>query len=337
MTRFCPLRALSRRSWVTVVGIPGYPGIPTSPTRNGCPGAGLASRFGSLVGGHRNPVAVVGHGSLAWDECVSYPSPIPALRSPLARAVICGGRAQQWRTLTGRHGLRHHLDGGAGRDAGHHRRGHRRGVAAKRREPLVCGPWRCWAFGVLQAVAGILRHRFAVTTGSPRPTAPSRSSPGRRSVSAPPCRARSPPARSSRSAPPTWPTSATRSTSPPGPPARWSSFFVVAAILLSTSVTLGLIVLIGVPVLMLLRRPDAPAAAATAARTSAPDGRADQHRLRHRRRAAGAARHRRRGGLPRPLPPRVADRSGAPESGWPGSSPCWTRCRSCCPASSWCS
>ena len=58
-------------------------------------------------------------------------------------------------------------------------------------------------------------------------------------------------------------------------------------------------------------------------------------RHRHRRRPAGAARHRRRAGLPRAL--RRASRSGSagPASRWPGSSRCSTRCRCCCPASSW--
>ena len=86
-------------------------------------------------------------------------------------------------------------------------------------------------------------------------------------------------------------------------------------ILLQTSVTLGLVVLIGVPA----------ADAAASARCSRPlqrrsaaparaDGRPVQHRQRHRRRPAGAARHRRRAGLPRPLPPRVADQPARPAS-----------------------
>ena len=56
---------------------------------------------------------------------------------------------------------------------------------------------------------------------------------------------------------------------------------------------------------------------------------------RHRRRPAGAARHRRRAGLPRPLPPRVADAPGGPASRSRGCSRCSTRCRCSCPASSW--
>ena len=61
-----------------------------------------------------------------------------------------------------------------------------------------------------------------------------------------------------------------------------------------------------------------------------------EHRQRHRRRPAGAARHRRRAGLPRPLPPRVADHPRAPASRSPGCSRCSTRCRCSCPAcSSW--
>ena len=86
-------------------------------------------------------------------------------------------------------------------------------------------------------------------------------------------------------------------------------------ILLQTSVTLGLLVLIGVPAADAADRLRSSAAAAAQRRTQrAPDGRAVQHRERHRRRAAGAARHRRRAGLPRPLPPRVADHPRRPAS-----------------------
>ena len=52
------------------------------------------------------------------------------------------------------------------------------------------------------------------------------------------------------------------------------SFFVVAAILLQTSVTLGLVVLIGVPLLMLAARPAAAAAAAPQRAPARADGRA---------------------------------------------------------------
>ena len=84
------------------------------------------------------------------------------------------------------------------------------------------------------------------------------------------------------------------------------SFLLVSVILLSTSVTLGLVVLIGVPLLMLLVGPLLSPLQQRSARQRSLMGVAGQHRQRHRRRAAGAARHRRRAGLPRPLPPRVA-------------------------------
>ena len=80
------------------------------------------------------------------------------------------------------------------------------------------------------------------------------------------------------------------------------SFLLVAVILLSTSVPLGLLVLIGVPGLMLLIGPLLRPLAAPQRPPAPPHGRALQHRQRHRRRASCAARHRRRGGLPRPLP-----------------------------------
>ncbi len=54
-------------------------------------------------------------------------------------------------------------------------------------------------------------------------------------------------------------------------------------------------------------RSDPEPAPATQRPPASPDGRPGQHRQRHRERAAGAARDRWRAGLPRPLPPRVAD------------------------------
>ena len=58
---------------------------------------------------------------------------------------------------------------------------------------------------------------------------------------------------------------------------------------------------------MLADRPAAHAAAAPQRPPASADGRAVQHRERHRGRPPGAARHRRRAGVPRPLPPRVPD------------------------------
>ena len=84
------------------------------------------------------------------------------------------------------------------------------------------------------------------------------------------------------------------------------SFVVVAVILLDASRTLGLVVLIGVPLLLLAI---GPLLKPLQARTLVP---ARAHRAaqrpgrRHRRRTPRAARHRRRAGLPRPLRARVA-------------------------------
>ena len=88
---------------------------------------------------------------------------------------------------------------------------------------------------------------------------------------------------------------------------------------------------------MLADRPAAQPAAAPQRPPAAADGRPVQHRQRHRRRPAGAARHRRRAGVPRPLPPRVADHPPGRRRRSPGCSRCSTRCRCSCPASSWCS
>ena len=105
------------------------------------------------------------------------------------------------------------------------------------------------------------------------------------------------------------------------------SFVVVSVILLQTSVTLGLVVLIGVPLLMLGVAPILGPLQRRSRAPAAPDGPPVQHRQRHRRRPAGAARHRRRAGLPRPLPPRVPDHPRAPASRSPGCSRCSTRSR----------
>ena len=84
------------------------------------------------------------------------------------------------------------------------------------------------------------------------------------------------------------------------------AYVVVAFILLSASVVLGLIVLIGVPVLVLLLGFVIKPLQARQ-RGSARGGRqADRARRGHRRRAARAARHRRRAGVLRPLSPPLA-------------------------------
>ena len=85
------------------------------------------------------------------------------------------------------------------------------------------------------------------------------------------------------------------------------SFVLVSVILLQTSVHARPGRAVGVPAADAADRPAARAAAAPRRHPARADGRPLQHRHRHRQRAAGAARHRRRAGLPRPLPPRVAD------------------------------
>ena len=82
------------------------------------------------------------------------------------------------------------------------------------------------------------------------------------------------------------------------------AYIVVAFILLSSSVTLGLVVLVGVPVLVHAARVRDQAAAGAPARAAGGGRQADRARRRHGRRPARAPRNRRRAGVLRPLPPR---------------------------------
>ena len=66
-------------------------------------------------------------------------------------------------------------------------------------------------------------------------------------------------------------------------------------------------------------RPDPQAAAASQPDAARDDGRAVEPRDRHRQRAAGAARHRRRARLPRPLRPRLAEGAGGRRAGGPAA------------------
>ena len=86
------------------------------------------------------------------------------------------------------------------------------------------------------------------------------------------------------------------------------AYVVVGVILVSSSVVLGLIVLIGVPVLVLLLGGDHQAAAGAPARPARGGRQADRARRRHRRGPARAARDRRRARVLRPLPPPLAAR-----------------------------
>ena len=160
--------------------------------------------------------------------------------------------------------------------------------------------------------------------------------PARPTGSARRCPSGSRPARWSASAPPTSATSATRSTSWPAASARSSPSSRSRVILLHTSVPLGLVVVLGVPVLMAVVGVPHPAAAPPPAGLPRPGGRADHPGRRHRRRPAGAARRRRRVGLRRPLPGRVAGAAGGGRTGGARSTRCSRRPRCCCPACSWC-
>ena len=77
-------------------------------------------------------------------------------------------------------------------------------------------------------------------------------------------------------------------------------------------VVLGVIVLVGVPVLVTAARRRDQAAAGAPARAARGGRQADRARRRHRRRLARAARHRRRAGVLRPLPRAIAGGAAAP-------------------------
>ena len=209
-------------------------------------------------------------------HALPYPSPIPA--SPTTGqppATCCSGwRRAPGRSLAAGIGAGRRLDGQPGADAGRHRPGHRRGITARDPDGLLAlgrRPVRA------RAGPGGRRHRCGTgarcSTGWPRPTGPCRSPSTRPTGSARRCPSGWPPARWSASAPPTSATSATRSTSPPAAPARWSAIVTVAVILLTTSVPLGLVVVLGVPVLMAVVGAADPAAAPPAAGVPRPAGR----------------------------------------------------------------
>ena len=188
------------------------------------------------------------------------------------------------------------------------------GLTARDSEALIRWSAVLLGLGVVGAFGGIMRHRWRSTTGWPPPTAPSRSPSARPTGSAPRCPSGSPPARSSASAPTTSPTSATRSTSCAGAAARSSRIAVVAVILLTTSLPLGLVVVLGVPVLMALVV--GPLLRPLHRRQQAyrdQQGELTDPGRRHRRRPAGAARHRRRGRSSRPAT--ATSRSGCGAAG----------------------
>ena len=95
-----------------------------------------------------------------------------------------------------------------------------------------------------------------------------------------------------------------------------ASYFVVAVILLTPSTALGLVVLLGVPVLVASLSTLIRPLQARQREQREQVGPADDARRRHRRRPAGAARHRRRASLPRPVPRRSRSGSARPASGW---------------------
>ncbi len=276
--------------------------------------------------------------SLPWGGCARSLSTTPAPPTTGRPVRFLWWMAKgQARTLLGGMIVRHRLDVLLGGDAGGDRQGDRR-----RESPHVTRPrWSSWAGRAARhrhlvgAAAGIIRHRFAVTNWL---TA------AYRTVQLVARHATHLGATLSKKV-------ATGEVVAIGTndlahmgnlmdvSARAAgalvSFVVVAVILLQTSSTLGLVVLVGVPLLLLAIGPMLRPLQRRNMRAARDDGPARQPRHRHRRRSAGAARDRRRAGLPRALRRGVAEGPPGRRRGWPGCSPCSTRCRCCCPASSW--
>ena len=180
---------------------------------------------------------------------------------------------------------------------------------------------RCSALGATQAAAGVMRHRYAVfnwlqasfrmaqiVAHHAARTGPAVRGRSRRARS-------SPPSRTTRCAP------AAPSTSPRASRARSSPTSSSRSSCSRRRSTLGLVVLVGVPVLVLLARARHQAAPGAPARRSARrSGKLTALGADTAARAARAARDRRRAGVLRPLPPPLAGRCATPASA--------SRCRS---------
>ena len=114
------------------------------------------------------------------------------------------------------------------------------------------------------------------------------------------------------------------------------AIIAVTVILLTASVPLGLVVVLGVPVLLAIVGAADPAAAPPPAGLPGPGRQADRPRRRHRDRAAGAARRRRRGDVLRAATRRESQQLRAAGvrvarvESLAGGAP-----RYCCPACSW--
>ena len=201
-----------------------------------------------------------------------------------------------------------------------------RGVAAKDGSALLAYAGLMLAIGLLQAVTGIMRHRFAVTNWL---TAAYRTVQlvGRQATHLGGALSRKVSTGEVVAI-------GTNDISNLGQvmdvSARFAgaivSFLLVAVILLSTSVPLGLLVLIGVPGLMLLIGPLLRPLAGRSAHQRHLMGELSNTASDIVGGLAGAARHRRRGGLPRPLPARVAGhatgrRPGGSAAVGPGRAP----------------
>ena len=150
------------------------------------------------------------------------------------------------------------------------------------------------ALGATTAVAGVMRHRFAVSNWLQASFRMAQVVAHHAARTGHAIKNGTRPARSWRRSRTTPCARAEPSTSQPGSPARSSSYIVVAVILLSASVTLGLVVLLGVPVLVLLMGTVIKPLQARQARAARGGREADRARRGHRRRAPRAAGDRRR-------------------------------------------
>ena len=275
----------------------------------------------------RKPDASHAACSVAWGSAPTPPRPPRDGGPPVPGAVPLVDGQGPVADPARRDVLRHRLDGAQAVMPAVHRPGDRprRGREGQRR--AAAGPAVMLLIGLVQAVSGIMRHRFAVTNWL---VAAYRTVQlvGRQSVH---LGGALPRKVSTGEVVAIGTSDLSHLGQLMDVTARFAgaivSFLLVSVILLQTSVTLGLVVLIGVPAPDAADRAAAPAAAAAQRPPAAPDGRPVQHRHRHRRRACGCCAASAASRSSTTATAASRRRPGGPASRWPGCSRCSTPCR----------